>query len=131
MACTAITGGITAAAFLIFMGAIAWTIAYDTIYARQDVEDDIRLGLKSTAILFADNIRLCVVGFMIIAFGFLVMAGISSKAFGSYYAVLALPALHAFITLRNWRENDAQSCLATFKAQRDFALLVLLALLFI
>lgn len=131
MGCAALTGGISAAAFLVYLGAIAWTISYDTIYARQDIEDDLKLGMKSTAILFGDNLRMCVIGFMIIAMGFFIMAGVSANAFGTYYAILALPALHAFLLMRQWNENDAASCLATFKAQRDFALLVLLALLFI
>lgn len=131
MGSTAVTGGVTPTAFLLYLGAVSWTIAYDTIYAKQDIEDDARLGLKSTALLFGDNIRLCVAGFMTVTVGFFAMAGIAAHAFGTYYAMLALPALHAFLTLRQWNENQGASCLATFKAQRDFALLVLLALLFI
>lgn len=131
MGSAAISGGITPAAFLIFLGAIAWTICYDTIYACQDTEDDARLGLKSTALLFGDNLRLCVIGFMVVALGFFAMAGVSAHSFGAYYAVLALPALHAFLVLRAWDEKSASSCLKSFKAQRDFGLLVMLALLFI
>lgn len=131
MGSAAISGGITPPAFLIFLGSIAWTICYDTVYACQDIEDDERLGMKSTAILFGDNLRLCVIGFMVMALGFFAMAGVSAHSFGAYYAVLCLPALHAFLVLRGWNEKDTHSCLQTFKAQRDFGLLVLLALLFI
>ena len=131
MGCSAVTGHVTSAAFIIYLGAVAWTIAYDTVYARQDVEDDMRIGMKSTPILFGENLYLCVAGFMIIAVGFIILGGISGHAFGTFYAVLALPILHAFLVLRQWQPESAQSCLATFKAQRDFGLLILLALLFI
>ena len=44
-----------APAFLLYVGGIAWTLAYDTIYAHQDKEDDILIGLKSTALKFGDR----------------------------------------------------------------------------
>ncbi len=131
MGCAAITGGLSAAAFLAYLAAISWTIVYDTIYACQDMEDDDRIGLKSTAILFGENLHLCVNGFMIVSLCFLVLAGIGANAYGTYYAVLALPMLHAFLALRQWDSKDAKSSLEIFKAQRDFGVLVLLALLFI
>lgn len=131
MGCAAISGQITAAAFTVYLGAVAWTIAYDTIYARQDIDDDLRIGMKSTPILFGDNLYVLVAGFMMVAIGFFVLGGITGKAYGAYYAVLALPILHAYLLIKQWQPDNAESCLATFKAQRDFALLMLLAFLFI
>jgi 4-hydroxybenzoate polyprenyltransferase len=52
MAWAEVAGHITAGAIVMWIGAIAWQIGYDTVYAYVDVKDDIRLGLKSTAILF-------------------------------------------------------------------------------
>lgn len=52
MAWAELAGLIPAGAVLMWAGAIAWQIGYDTIYAYVDVKDDTRLGLKSTAILF-------------------------------------------------------------------------------
>jgi hypothetical protein len=52
MAWAEVAGHIPAGAFVMWIGAIAWQIGYDTVYAYVDVNDDIRLGLKSTAILF-------------------------------------------------------------------------------
>jgi 4-hydroxybenzoate polyprenyltransferase len=58
---------------LVYGAAISWTIAYDTIYAYQDRDDDLMLGLKSTAILFAHRARLCVGLFQsLFVIGFLV-----------------------------------------------------------
>jgi 4-hydroxybenzoate polyprenyltransferase len=52
MAWAEVAGHITAGAIVMWIGAIAWQIGYDTVYAYVDVKDDVRLGLKSTAILF-------------------------------------------------------------------------------
>src|ERR1041385_7821795 len=50
-------GALELPAFLLYAGSIAWVIHYDTIYAHQDREDDALVGLKSTALLFAENTR--------------------------------------------------------------------------
>jgi 4-hydroxybenzoate polyprenyltransferase len=55
MAWAEVAGHIPAGAVLMWAGAIAWQIGYDTVYAYVDVEDDTRLGLKSTAILFGEH----------------------------------------------------------------------------
>lgn len=44
-----------------WIGAIAWQVGYDTVYAYVDVKDDTRLGLKSTAILFGQRGKICIV----------------------------------------------------------------------
>jgi len=54
MAFTAQTGAIPQAAYLLFVGNVLWTVAYDTEYAMVDREFDIEIGVKSTAILFGD-----------------------------------------------------------------------------
>lgn len=55
MAWSEVTGAIPTGAILMWLGAIAWQIGYDTVYAYVDVRDDTRLGLKSTAILFGER----------------------------------------------------------------------------
>ncbi|PZN93735.1 MAG: 4-hydroxybenzoate octaprenyltransferase, partial [Hyphomicrobiales bacterium] len=49
---SAVFGGLDAPAYLIYAAAIAWTIGYDTIYALQDIEDDVIAGIKSSARYF-------------------------------------------------------------------------------
>lgn len=56
MAWSAARGEVSAAALLIFVANIFWSTAYDTIYALMDREDDIRIGVKSTAIFFGDGV---------------------------------------------------------------------------
>lgn len=60
MAFAAQTGSVPTLAWLLFSAAILWTVAYDTMYAMVDREDDLRIGVKSTAILFADADRFVV-----------------------------------------------------------------------
>ncbi|MDK4714040.1 4-hydroxybenzoate octaprenyltransferase [Rhizobium sp. CNPSo 4039] len=67
MAWSEITGTISVGAVLMWLGAIAWQIGYDTVYAYVDVRDDTRLGLKSTAILFGSRGKACIGLFYAIA----------------------------------------------------------------
>lgn len=57
MAFAAQTGTVPTIAWLVFSATVLWTVAYDTMYAMVDREDDLRIGVKSTAILFADADR--------------------------------------------------------------------------
>jgi len=56
MAWSAVTGELSVVPLLIFIGNIFWSTAYDTIYALMDKEDDLRIGVKSTAIFFGDGV---------------------------------------------------------------------------
>jgi len=60
MAYAEITGGVSKVAWLLFVANILWTTAYDTIYAMVDRKDDLKIGIKSTAILFGDLDRLII-----------------------------------------------------------------------
>ncbi|OWV86539.1 4-hydroxybenzoate octaprenyltransferase [Rhizobium sp. N122] len=69
MAWAELAGHIPAGAVLMWAGAIAWQIGYDTVYAYVDVRDDTRLGLKSTAILFGRHGRMWIGLFYALAVG--------------------------------------------------------------
>ncbi|MFQ5464411.1 MAG: UbiA family prenyltransferase, partial [Thermodesulfobacteriota bacterium] len=56
MAWSAATGTVGGVAVLIFLANVFWSTAYDTIYALMDVEDDLKIGVKSTAILFGPRV---------------------------------------------------------------------------
>ena len=63
MGWAAVTGAIGLPALLLYAGGIAWTLGYDTIYAHQDKEDDIRIGVKSTALKLGEKSRQWIAGF--------------------------------------------------------------------
>ncbi|MGE3281549.1 MAG: 4-hydroxybenzoate octaprenyltransferase, partial [Alphaproteobacteria bacterium] len=54
---TAVTGSLSAPAVLLYLGGVFWTLGYDTIYAHQDKEDDIRIGVKSSALALGSRTR--------------------------------------------------------------------------
>ena len=120
------TGKLGTPAFLLYAGGVFWTLAYDTIYAHQDKKDDARIGVMSTALRLGDDSRKYVAAFFGLAFLCILIA--KYAAFPSIMTVLLLvpPAFHAFRQVTLWDMNDAQSCLAVFKSNRTFGLLVLL-----
>ena len=67
MAFTAETGSLPAEAWLLYVGNVLWTVVYDTEYAMVDRDDDLKIGVKSTAILFADADR-HIIGFLQLMF---------------------------------------------------------------
>ena len=124
----AIDGDLRLPAILLYAAGIAWTLGYDTIYARQDIEDDARIGVKSTARLFGAQSPAWVAGFyavaVLLALAAIVAADLSIVAI----AGLAAAAAHLVWQLRGWRLDDPASCLATFRSNRDFALILLAGL---
>ena len=75
MAFAAVTGRVPLFAWLLFIAAACWTLAYDTAYAMADREDDIKLGLKSSAILFGRFDRLCIGVFQTLTIFILLLVG--------------------------------------------------------
>lgn len=71
MAFTAQMGTLPNYAWLLFAANIVWTIVYDTFYAMVDRDDDLRIGLKSTAILFGDDDRLITAMLQLLVIGLL------------------------------------------------------------
>ncbi|KAF8178146.1 4-hydroxybenzoate polyprenyl transferase [Mycena galopus ATCC 62051] len=76
MAWAFITGSVSTSAFALFGGTWAWTIWYDTIYACQDKKDDVKAGVKSTALLFGNSIKLVLALFASLMMSGLILAGI-------------------------------------------------------
>ncbi|KAF7366389.1 Para-hydroxybenzoate--polyprenyltransferase, mitochondrial [Mycena sanguinolenta] len=76
MAWAFITGTIPTSALALFGGTWAWTIWYDTIYACQDKKDDIKAGVKSTALLFGKSIKVVLALFAFMMMSGLILAGI-------------------------------------------------------
>ncbi len=123
MGWSAVTGEISGAALLLYVGGIFWTLAYDTIYAHQDIEDDALAGIKSTARLFGDKSKDIVITFFGLTY-VLVSASIGDIGFG-----LMLPALaHIIWQSRKWNPESTKSSLRIFKSNRDFGFLILLAM---
>lgn len=124
-----ILGRIDGTALVLYAGSIAWVIAYDTIYAHQDTEDDIMVGIKSTALLFGEQTKLALTIFYSLA---VVLIGTALWLGGSRWAAwigLAAFAAHLVWQVRTIRIDDSALCLRLFKSNRNAGLLLFAGLL--
>jgi 4-hydroxybenzoate polyprenyltransferase len=112
----------------LYVGAIAWTIGYDTIYAHQDKEDDALIGVRSTARLFGERTRQWLVGLygltvVLMALSFW-LAGVGILA----WLGLAAAALMFAWQIRTLDIDDPVQCLALFKFNHVVGFAIFLAL---
>ena len=122
-------GRLDAPALVLYAGSISWVIGYDTIYAHQDREDDLLVGIKSTALLFGDNTRPMLAAFYAGAVALIAIAGL--MAGGGLIFLLGLIAFAAHLTWQVMRLdiNDSAHCLKLFKSNRDAGLILFAAML--
>jgi 4-hydroxybenzoate polyprenyltransferase len=122
-------GRLDGAAFVLYAGSIAWVIGYDTIYAHQDREDDLMIGIKSTALLFGKNTPAMLTVFYTLAVVLIGLAGLTAG--GGVIFVLGLLAFGAHLA---WQIvtvdiDDPAHCLKLFRANRDAGLVLFGAML--
>ena len=130
LAWISITNNITAVPVIFYLGAIFWTLGYDTIYGYQDINDDEIIGVKSTSIKFKNNpkkfISFCYIIFLISLF----LVGYKMNFNYLYYIALIVPLTHLLIfqslKLKTESGND---CLAKFKSNNLLGLIILIILL--
>lgn len=97
MAWAAATNGVAVSAWLLYAATICWAIAYDTIYALQDREDDMRIGVKSSAILFGRHVWIAVGSWLAAMLILLGAAGLAHNLNAAFYGVLA--AIGGFLSV--------------------------------
>ena len=117
------------APFLLYAAAISWTIAYDTIYAHQDLEYDTLIGVRSTARAFGSNSQ-AMIGFLFILSVIFVIASViaSGGSIFSYLAVAGFAGHFAWQYVRFSAEN-AERCLQLFRSNRNAGLLLFIGLI--
>jgi 4-hydroxybenzoate polyprenyltransferase len=120
----AVAGRLDAAALVLYAGGIFWTLGYDTIYAHQDKEDDILIGVKSTALRFGAASPAWLAGFFGLALVLIDGAGWLAGAGIVFHTAMAAAALHAVWQLSRLDIDNAGACLRLFRANRDFGLIV-------
>jgi 4-hydroxybenzoate polyprenyltransferase len=117
-------GRLDAAPLVLYTGAIAWVIGYDTIYAHQDREDDALIGIKSTALLFGDRTRPMLVIFYGLAVALIGAAGALAGAGVLFWLGLAAFAAHLGWQIARLDIRDPALCLALFRSNRDAGLIL-------
>ncbi|MBD8596867.1 4-hydroxybenzoate octaprenyltransferase [Pseudomonas sp. CFBP 8772] len=114
MAFTAETGELPAAAWLLYIANLLWTVGYDTYYAMTDREDDLKIGVKSTAVLFGDADRVIILTLQCLALFCLMLAGARFEL-GLYFFIGLLVAAGCFAwEFWSTRDKDPQACFKAF-----------------
>jgi 4-hydroxybenzoate polyprenyltransferase len=124
MAFTAQANEITAITWLLFMATILWATAYDTMYAMADREDDLKIGVKSTAILFGDADKLIVGLLQILLIFDLILIGSGSEL--GFYFYLGLVVASGFAIYQQYliKDRNKQKCFQAFLNNNWFGLAV-------
>lgn len=114
MAFMAITGELPIVLWLLYAANLCWTVAYDTMYGMVDRDDDIKLGLKSTAIFFGRLDRLMVLLLQIITLGLLFWVGLLWQLSAVYF--VALMVAGGLFGYQQWliRHRDTAGCFTAF-----------------
>lgn len=128
IASVAVLGRVSVGSFLIYIACACWTMAYDTIYAHQDVADDLQIGIKSTALRFGKDTKFCVIGFMTLFFGLLIFLSLQ-KPYGIFIggALLRIGAW-AFKSIVDWALGQPESSRQAFLLQSKVGWAITLAL---
>ena len=121
----AVLGRLDWPAVVLYLGAVAWTIGYDTIYAHQDREEDGVLGLKSTALRFGRSTRTWVAVFYALAFLAITAAGVMAHAGTAFLFGMVAAGAHLAWQVATLNIDDPENCLERFRSNRDFGALVL------
>jgi len=124
MGWAAALGNLSAAPILLYLGGIAWTIGYDTIYAHQDKEDDAVVGVRSTARLFGAQTRPYLGVFYGLATALFAASFWLAGAGVAAFAGLALGAAHLGWQIAALRIDDGENCLRVFRSNRDYGLIL-------
>ena len=111
---------------IFYIGAIFWTLAYDTIYGFQDIKDDEIIGVKSTSIKFKKNPKLFLMISYLIFIISLLLIGILMKFEYFFYIFLIIPIFHLFfLQIKNFNKEDPINCLKIFKSNNLLGFLIL------
>ena len=124
---TSIENEISIIPLVLYLGAIFWTLGYDTIYGYQDIADDEIIGVKSTSIKFKNNPK----GFLFICYTITILSYLSLGYLMNvnyfFYVGALLMIFHLFFyQLKSFDSKNVDNCLKVFKSNNLFGFIVLI-----
>jgi len=126
---TSITSEINIVPIVFYLGAIFWTLGYDTIYGFQDIKDDEIIGLKSTSIKFKRNPNKFLLICYSIFFLSLILVGYLMELNKYFFVILALAFFQMFfLQLKKLNLKKASSCLNTFKSNNLLGMIIFISI---
>ena len=122
-------GRISLSAALLYLAGVFWTLGYDTIYAHQDREDDLRVGVKSTAIFWGERSK----AFLTLSYGafwsLLFLAGVLAGGSPAFFALMLPLVGFVFYRLSHLDLNNPQACLVAFKQNQYIGFIIAMGLM--
>ena len=127
---TSVAGEISIIPILFYIGAIFWTLGYDTVYGYQDINDDEIIGLKSTSIKFKGKEKKFLLSCYSVLIIFFIIGGNFMKFNNLYFFLVLIPFAHLFFyQIKNFQSKNPKNCLKIFKSNNFLGLIIFLNLL--
>jgi len=124
---TAIQGEINTVAIIFYLGAIFWTLGYDTIYGFQDIKDDEIIGVKSTSIKFKNNPKKFLLTCYLILSASILTTGLLMNFNLLFFISLIIPILHlSLYQVKKFNSEDKENCLRIFRSNNLFGAIILI-----
>ena len=128
MGWASVFGSLDLPALCLYGAAIFWTMGYDTIYAIQDIEDDVLAGIRSTALLFGKATPIAVGGFYGVTTLLLAAAIWTANLGGLAYLGVLFFAIHLIWQVKHVNIVDGRGALRLFRSNRDAGLILFVGL---
>ena len=128
MGWAALKDGLDIAPVLLYIGGVFWTLGYDTIYGHQDKQDDLLIGVHSTALKFGDDTKKWLKRFYGFAFFMFMIAGGFSGLGNGFYIIMLLVALHFYWQVKTVDLDDPKDCRKKFFSNAHFGWIMLAAI---
>ncbi|WP_455372264.1 4-hydroxybenzoate octaprenyltransferase [Limibacillus halophilus] len=129
MGWVAVTDGLAWPALLLYVGGIAWTLGYDTIYAYQDREDDALIGIKSSALKLGERPQPWLYGFFALALALFGAAALTAGVGGLFWLGWLAALAQAFWQVSTLDINAPRNCLVRFISNKYLGFLLWLGIL--
>ena len=127
---TSISEQINIAPIIFYLGAIFWTLGYDTIYGFQDIKDDEIIGVKSTSIKFKGTAKIFLILCYLSLISSLVVGGLMMNFDLIYFLFITIPIIHLFFyQINNFNSKNPASCLRIFKSNNYLGIIIFLNIL--
>ena len=122
---TSISERLDVVPIIFYLGAIFWTLGYDTIYGFQDIKDDEIIGVKSTSIKFKGTAKIFLILCYLSLISSLVIGGFMMNFNSIYFLSITIPIIHLFFyQINNFDSKNPASCLKIFKSNNYLGMII-------
>lgn len=128
MAFAAVSESVPLSCWLMFLANILWAVAYDTQYAMVDRDDDLKIGIKSTAILFGRQDKLIIGILQVAVLGLMVAIGYLNQLNGAFYAAVAAAGILFIYQQKLIANREREACFKAFLNNNYVGLVLFLGL---